>query len=118
MADSLAERLARLDCCAVSDALDQLGLPPSVTGLPSLADDSGLEVDALGGAPGVLSARYAPTDSERIQRLLAALAGVAEEARTARFRCVVALAWPDGTSTTADGACEGDILLTPTGAGT
>ena len=69
------------------------------TGLPALADDSGLEVDALGGEPGVRSARWAgpgATDAERIAKLLGALAGVPDAARAARFRCVVALAWPDG----------------------
>ena len=85
--------------------------------MPALADDSGLEVDALGGAPGVFSARYAATDAERIAKLLAALTGVAELERTARFRCVVALAWPDGVVVTAVGECEGRVLSVPTGAG-
>lgn len=87
----------------------------TATGAPALADDSGLEVDALGGAPGVRSARYAPSDGERIAKLLAALAGVAPAARTARFRCVVALAWPDGRVDTGEGVCEGRILDAPVG---
>src|SRR6185295_20367078 len=66
------------------------------TGVPALGDDSGLEVDALGGAPGVRSARYAPSDAARIARLLRELDGVRGASRRAAFRCVVALAWPDG----------------------
>lgn len=91
----------------------------ALTGLLTWADDSGLEVDALGGAPGVLSARYgapvARSDTERYQLLLSRLAGVSETARTARFRCVVALAWPDGRVLTADGTCEGRIAFGPRG---
>jgi XTP/dITP diphosphohydrolase len=88
------------------------------SGLLTLADDSGLEVDALGGAPGVRSARYAGPgagDEDRYRKLLAALAGVPETQRTARFRCVVALARPDGTLHTADGTCEGQIGFEPRG---
>lgn len=88
------------------------------SGMLTLADDSGLEVDALGGAPGVHSARYAgePTDdAANNQRLLLALAG--QEERRARFRCVVALARPDGHCTTVDGRCEGRIIDAPRGRG-
>jgi XTP/dITP diphosphohydrolase len=88
------------------------------SGTLSLADDSGLEVDALGGAPGVRSARYAgpsTTDEDRYQKLLAALTDVPEGQRTARFRCVIALAQPDGTVATADGTCEGSISTEPRG---
>ena len=81
----------------------------AATGLPALADDSGLEVDALAGAPGVRSARYAATDAARVAKLLDALRGVPAAARGARFRCVVALAWPDGHVDTAEGTCEGRI---------
>jgi len=77
------------------------------TGLPALADDSGLVVDALGGAPGVYSARYAPTESERIDKLLGAMNGKTE--RAARFVCVLCLARPDGTEIFARGTCEGVI---------
>jgi XTP/dITP diphosphohydrolase len=90
------------------------------TGLPALADDSGLEVDALGGEPGVRSARWAgpdATDAERIAKLLGALAGVPEAQRAARFRCVVALAWPDGSLETAEGQCDGRIAGAPEGRG-
>jgi XTP/dITP diphosphohydrolase len=74
-------------------------------------------VDALGGAPGVTSARYGESDTERVARLLAALRDRPPAERTARFRCVVALAWPDGRVVTAEGACEGTIADTPRGAG-
>ncbi len=85
----------------------------AATGLPALADDSGLEVAALGGAPGVRSARLAASDAERIAALLAALAGAAD--RRARFRCVLVLAWPDGRETSAEGVCDGWIADTPSG---
>jgi len=87
-----------------------------LTGLPALADDSGLEVDALEGAPGVHSARFRPgPDAVRYQALLEALVGVPGEARTARFRCWAALALPDGRTFTAEGVCEGVIALSPVG---
>jgi XTP/dITP diphosphohydrolase len=93
-------------------------------GLPALADDSGLEVDALGGAPGVISARYAgPEHDDRANndRLLRELLGVPPERRTARFRSVVALADAAGPLgervLTADGTCEGVILDAPRGTG-
>ena len=88
------------------------------SGLLTLADDSGLEVEALGGAPGVYSARYAgkgATDADRYNKLLAALVGVPWEKRAARFRCVIALAWPDGRLETFDGQCEGVIAFEPKG---
>jgi XTP/dITP diphosphohydrolase len=88
------------------------------SGLLTLADDSGLEVDALGGAPGVRSARYAgphATDADRNRKLLAELKDVPAAERSARFRCVVALARPDGTMHTAEGTCEGMIGFTPRG---
>jgi XTP/dITP diphosphohydrolase len=84
-------------------------------GLPALGDDSGLEVDALDGAPGLHSARFAATAVERIAKLLAALDGVAD--RRARFRCAMVLAWPEGHVEIAEGVCEGRIADTPLGAG-
>lgn len=94
------------------------------TGMPALADDSGLEVDALGGAPGVRSARYAGThgdDRANNEKLLAALFGVPPERRTARFRAVVAFADPAGPLgervLVGHGACEGWILDAPRGTG-
>jgi XTP/dITP diphosphohydrolase len=87
------------------------------TGLPSLADDSGLCVDALGGSPGVHSARYAPGDDRaRYEKLLGELSGVPEERRTASFRCALCLAVPGGKSHTEVGRCEGRILHGPKGA--
>ena len=83
-----------------------------------LADDSGLEVDALGGAPGVLSARYGGlglTDPERSAAVVAALAGIPDDKRTARFRCVLALAQAGQTLATFDGVVEGTILHAPRG---
>jgi XTP/dITP diphosphohydrolase len=87
-------------------------------GLPALADDSGLEVDALGGAPGIYTARYAgpdATDADRYQKLLAELQGTPMERRTARFRCAVAIALPNGTIEVTEGTCEGVIALEPRG---
>jgi XTP/dITP diphosphohydrolase len=88
------------------------------SGLLTLADDSGLEVDALNGAPGVRSARYAgpgASDGDRYQKLLRELEGVPPEARTARFRCVVAVSTPDGEIHTASGDCPGQIAFEPRG---
>jgi XTP/dITP diphosphohydrolase len=92
-----------------------------------LADDSGLEVDALGGAPGVHSARFAALgtggfcnspDSANNAKLLRLLDGIAPEKRTARFRCVLALARAGGGQTVFfEGACEGRIALAPSGSG-
>lgn len=79
------------------------------TGLWALADDSGLVVDALDGRPGVYSARYAPTESERIDKLLGEMKAVPAERRTARFRCVLCLASPGGEERFTTGACEGVI---------
>ena len=85
------------------------------TGLCALADDSGLEVAALNGAPGVLSARYAgvgASDAERRALLLADLARVPSEKRNARFVCVVAIATPDGAiMNTSEGVCEGRMIF-------
>lgn len=87
------------------------------TGLPSLADDSGLIVDALGGLPGIKSARFAPTTEERNAKLLGLLENVPDCLRTARFVCALALVRPDGFSWTAEGVCEGIIARAATGAG-
>ncbi|MBI4284357.1 MAG: RdgB/HAM1 family non-canonical purine NTP pyrophosphatase [Chloroflexi bacterium] len=89
------------------------------SGLLTLADDSGLEVDALGGAPGHLSARYAgegASDTDRISYLLKQLEGVPWEKRTARFRCVIAIATPAGQVELCSGECAGIIALEPKGA--
>ncbi|MBF4509849.1 MAG: RdgB/HAM1 family non-canonical purine NTP pyrophosphatase [Aeromicrobium sp.] len=89
-------------------------------GLPALADDSGLEVDALGGEPGVYSARYAgadATDADNNEKLLAALARVPAGQRTARFRSVVVFVDAEGAETVAEGACEGSVGFSGHGAG-
>ena len=87
-----------------------------VSGLPALADDSGLCVDALGGAPGVLSARYAPGDDRaRYEKLLRELQDVPDARRGAAFRCALALALPDGATQVEVGACEGHIAHAPRG---
>ena len=88
-----------------------------LAGLPTLADDSGLEVDALGGAPGVHSARYAgpgATDADRIAKMLDNLA-VHPQPWTARFRCVIAIATLGGDVELHGGACEGVIISKPRG---
>jgi XTP/dITP diphosphohydrolase len=83
------------------------------SGLLTLADDSGLEVDALGGEPGIRSSRYAgkdASDADRISFLLSKLTGVPEKERTARFRCVIAIAAPGGKIDFYEGVCPGLIL--------
>jgi XTP/dITP diphosphohydrolase len=99
---------ASLKARAVASALD----------LPALADDSGIEVDALGGAPGPRSARYAgehATDEQNLKQLLRALKGVPAGGRTARYRCVAVLATPDGGRIHAEAECEGVLIGTPRG---
>jgi XTP/dITP diphosphohydrolase len=88
------------------------------TGIPVLADDSGLIVDALDGRPGVRSARFSgegATDETNNVKLLEELRGVPPELRTARFRCVAALCFPDGECRTFSGDLEGIILDDPRG---
>jgi XTP/dITP diphosphohydrolase len=103
------------------NALAKARQAAAATGLPALADDSGLEVDALSGAPGVWSARYAgePSDDGRNnEKLLVELRGVPTAARTARYRCVAAYVDPAaGVEITRAGACEGRILEAGQGTG-
>lgn len=92
-----------------------------LSGLPAMADDSGLEVDALGGAPGVYSARYAgvgASDAANVARLLAALEDVPDSARTARFRCVIAFvrSADDAEPIIGEGCWSGRLLRAPRGA--
>ena len=129
--DEAARRLGRTIPEVVEDADTFVGNASKkarevsrATGLPALADDSGLEVDALDGAPGVFSARYAGPqhdDAANNAKLLAALAGVPSPRRTARFRAALALADVTGALgdrvITADGVCEGLILDAPRGTG-
>ena len=104
----------------VENALLKARHASAISGLPAIADDSGLEVDALGGAPGVRSARYAglgASDEANNRKLLDALDDVADERRTARFRCVLALVRSAGDSDpiVVDAAWEGRILRQPIG---
>ncbi len=92
----------------------------SATGLPALADDSGVEVDALRGAPGLHSARFlgiAATDAERNARILDMLGAVPPERRTARYRAAVAVAVPSGSVRIFQGTCEGRIATSARGRG-
>jgi XTP/dITP diphosphohydrolase len=87
-----------------------------VLGLPALADDSGLVVPALGGTPGVHSARYAgadATDEDRCTKLLQAMADISD--RRAAFECVISIAVPGGPALTYESRCEGEITRTPSG---
>ncbi len=91
----------------------------AATGQAAIADDTGLEVDALGGAPGVYSARYAgeqATYADNVAKLVEALAGV-EGHRQARFRTVAVAAWPDGREVIAEGTVDGEIASEPRGRG-
>ena len=97
----------------VGNALKKATEIARVAGIACLADDSGLEVDVLGGRPGVYSARYAgegATDAENNAKLLDELSGAADNMRTARFRCVIVIVDGNGRElATAEGACEGHI---------
>jgi XTP/dITP diphosphohydrolase len=91
----------------------------AATGLPAIADDTGLEVDALGGAPGVYSARFAGPDAtyaDNVEHLLSRLAGVEPARRTARFATVAIAQWPDGREVAAFGEVAGTIAEVPRGA--
>jgi len=91
-----------------------------VLGVPAVADDSGIEVDSLGGAPGPRSARFAgehASDSENLSLLLARVADVPDGQRTARYRCVAACAWPEGRAIDVEETCEGRLVLEPRGSG-
>lgn len=89
-----------------------------VTGKPAVADDSGLAVDALGGAPGIYSARYAgegASNEERIQKLLCAMKNVPSGKRSAKFVCSICCVFPNGVCITAEGECSGSIAFEPQG---
>ncbi len=88
--------------------------------LPALADDSGIEVDALGGRPGPRSARYAgedATDERNLQALLGALRGIPPGGKTARYRCLAVLAFPGGEELHAEAVCEGAVIAEGRGSG-
>lgn len=114
VAEDVAETGSTLEKNAILKATTYARL----SGLPTLADDSGLEVDALGGEPGPLSSRYAgegATDAQRIAFLLKKLQNIPEELWTARFRCVIALAWPSEPVELYTGECHGRITRHPRG---
>ena len=98
----------------VDNALAKARVVAAETGLPAIADDSGVEVDALDGAPGVRSARYAgddATDADNNVKLVNQLRGVLESDRTCRYRCVAVAVFPNGPELIADGSCEGVFVL-------
>lgn len=100
------------------NAVSKARVVAEATGILTLSDDSGLEVDALGGAPGVRSARFAgehTSDQENNVKLLERMRDVPDAERTARFRCVIALCEPGAAVELADGTCEGLILREPRG---
>ena len=104
----------------VENALLKAHAVCDATGEPAVADDTGLEVDALDGAPGVYAARFAgptATYDENVAKLLAALDGVPPDARRARFRTVAAARFPDGREVVAEGAVEGTITDARRGSG-
>lgn len=96
------------------NALAKARAVAQATGQPAIADDSGIEVDALDGAPGVLSARYAgdgATDEMNNAKLVDRLREVPEDDRTCRYRCVAVAVFPDGKELIAEGSCEGRVTL-------
>lgn len=130
MLDDLPVELVTLDDVGIHDDVEETGTTLAenarlkamayarASGLLTLADDSGLEVDALGGEPGVYSKRYAgenKSDAERNRFLLDKLHTVPAGKRTARFRCAIAIATPDGKLWETDGVCEGEIGFEPRG---
>ncbi len=102
------------------NALAKARAVAAATGALALADDSGIEVDALGGRPGLLSARYGGpglSDADRCALMLRELGGVPPERRGARYRCVIAVSDPGGCEATVEGVVEGRLLTEPRGAG-
>jgi XTP/dITP diphosphohydrolase len=97
-----------------ANALAKARAVVEATGMAAIADDSGIEVDALGGEPGVLSARYAgegATDADNNAKLVERLRNVPDGERTCRYRCVAVYVAPDGTEVIADGSSEGRVVL-------
>ena len=104
----------------LDNALEKARAVSRALGVPGLADDSGIEVDGLDGDPGPRSARYAgqdATDAENLDKLLVAIARFPPQHRTARYRCVAAIAWPQGPERHAEGVCEGILIGDPRGTG-
>lgn len=116
--EGIAEDVEETGSSFAENAVQKARQYALVSGLTALADDSGLEVDALGGEPGVHSARYAgpeATDEDRYRLLLDKMRDIPRDERGARFRCVIALAEPGGQTFTAEGICEGGIAFAPQG---
>jgi XTP/dITP diphosphohydrolase len=108
------------DTSYVENAVLKARAVAAATAVPALGDDSGLEVDALGGAPGPRSARYAgedANDEQNLSKLIAALADVPAALRTARYRCVAVLVAPNGETDVAEGTVEGLLIDEPRGSG-
>ena len=104
----------------VENAALKAGAVAALTGIPAIADDSGIEVDALEGRPGIHSARFAgddATDRQNLDTLVDAIRFVPEHRRTARYRCVALVAWPGEWFAYAEATCEGRLLLRGRGAG-
>jgi XTP/dITP diphosphohydrolase len=104
----------------VENALLKALAVATAIGVPALADDSGIEVDALGGAPGPRSARFAgdgATDEDNLRLLISRVRDVPDAQRTAHYRCVAVCAWPNGRHVSAEGTCDGRLVLEPRGTG-
>jgi XTP/dITP diphosphohydrolase len=102
----------------LDNALEKARAVAQVLGVPAIADDSGIEVDALDGGPGPRSARFAgegASDADNLAKLIGLVAEMEPDARTARYRCVAAIAWPDGRTTHAEGTCQGTLIGQPRG---
>ena len=100
------------------NALEKARAVAEVLGVPAIADDSGIEVDALDGGPGPRSARFAgevASDADNLAKLIRLVADMEPDARTARYRCVAAIAWSDGRTMHAEGTCEGTLITQPRG---
>lgn len=103
----------------LDNALEKARSIAATLGVPAIADDSGIEVDALDGRPGPRSARFAgegASDAENLAKLIEVIADEPSDARTARYRCVAVIAWPDGRALHEEGTCEGSLVATPQGA--
>jgi XTP/dITP diphosphohydrolase len=114
----ISEQVAETGTSFEENAILKAKRYAEMSGLTTIADDSGLEVDALGGEPGVRSARYAgegASDKERIDFLLNKLVDVPWEKRLAQFRCVIAIAYPDGKVQICQGQCRGILTFKPLG---
>jgi len=100
------------------NALEKARAVAEVLEVPAIADDSGIEVDALDGGPGPRSARFAgegASDTDNLAKLMRLVADTEPDARTSRYRCVAAIAWSDGRTMHAEGTCEGTLITQPRG---